>query len=289
MDRPPKGLDQNLIKKETINFSFGFKSVEGENHPGRNEDSFIVDREYNLFGVFDGMGGHAAGDVASNSARDFFYNNIDGLIPRGVPVEQAQKLLLDLTTKANEALSVKSRSNSSHRDMGTTMSLVVMHKEERGTFAVIVNIGDSRVYKCDVGGGLEQLSTDDDILEKQSISSEQKKIISMHLAEAKRLEDLNLDEQELFSRRNQITQALPGAVHYFSPHAKTVNKGDKILLTSDGIHDNLTHSEIRKILSGSGSAEDLAKELVQRAIERSHDGTLRSKTDDMTAVVILCE
>src|SRR3989344_2629830 len=251
MDRPPKGLDQNLIKKETINFSFGFKSVEGENHPGRNEDSFIVDREYNLFGVFDGMGGHAAGDVASNSARDFFYNNIDGLIPRGVPVEQAQKLLLDLTTKANEALSVKSRSNSSHRDMGTTMSLVVMHKEERGTFAVIVNIGDSRVYKCDVGGGLEQLSTDDDILEKQSISSEQKKIISMHLA-----------------------------------HAKTVNKGDKILLTSDGIHDNLTHSEIRKILSGSGSAEDLAKELVQRAIERSHDGTLRSKTDDMTADVI---
>ena len=232
------------------------------------------------------MGGHTAGEVASTTARDFIFNHIEGLISPDMTIPEVQCLFVDLARQTSEALDLKSDLNPQYIGMGTTMSLVKIHQDEEGKFAVVLNIGDSRVYKLSKDGTLEQISSDDNLLsEENDISPEEKKIMTKHLDEAKNLEDLSEEEELFFRKRQVISQCLPKVKHYF-PSKTKVNMGDKILITSDGIHDNLTYTEIQETLTGSGSDEDLARELVQRAIKRSHEKTMRSKKDDMTAMVI---
>lgn len=60
--------------------------------------------------------------------------------------------------------------------------------------------------------------------------------------------------------------------------------GDKIILTSDGVHDNLIKDEIEKVLNGGQS--NLAEELVQRAKTRSKENHIRAKPDDISAIVV---
>jgi len=67
--------------------------------------------------------------------------------------------------------------------------------------------------------------------------------------------------------------------------------GDRILLCSDGIHDNLTNDEIEEIVKQADSTT-VAQTLVEHALERSRQEssvTMRAKPDDMTAVVITCQ
>jgi serine/threonine protein phosphatase PrpC len=284
-DGKPKTPEPNLIKKEGIKVSHAFYSVACEKHSERNEDAVLIDDKENVFGVFDGMGGHAAGDVASQTAKSFILNNINGLIPPGIPVEQAQSLLVNLIVRLNDALKEKAISDLKYEDMGTTMSLVKIHEEENGKFAVFINVGDSRIYKFNKSSGLEQASVDDDVI-SISFAPGEGKIIAQHLAEAVDLGELNEYEQQLFLRRNQITEALPKINSNYTSHMIEIIAGDKILITSDGVHDNLTYTEIKKILEGNGSDEDLAKELVNKAVERSREKTMRSKKDDMSAIVI---
>ncbi len=96
-------------------------------------------------------------------------------------------------------------------------------------------------------------------------------------------------EHSYFAKRNGITQSLgqhkPLDIHLGQ---STLNPGDRILLCTDGIHDNLTDQEIADTLAQSGKTT-VAKRLVQQAIERSHqhdDTTIRAKADDMSALVI---
>lgn len=90
-----------------------------------------------------------------------------------------------------------------------------------------------------------------------------------------------------FAKRNQITQFLASGylkeVHFFE---EIVKEGDKYILTTDGVHDNLTDGEIEKIV---GASSDEASQLVARAKVRSREGALRSKPDDMSAIVFVVE
>ncbi len=63
--------------------------------------------------------------------------------------------------------------------------------------------------------------------------------------------------------------------------------GDRMLLCSDGIHDNLTDAEIETIVP-CGAHTVVARHLVQRALDRSREECLRAKKDDMSAIVITC-
>ncbi|MFA5932129.1 MAG: PP2C family serine/threonine-protein phosphatase [Candidatus Paceibacterota bacterium] len=287
----PKTPEKNFSNKEALKISFGFFSVASEMHPGVNEDAILVDDEEKTFGVFDGLGGRAAGDVASRTACGFILNRIEKLIPSGISVEQAENILLNLARQTKEALIEKEHSDPKYEGMGTTLSLVKIHKNENGElFAIVLNIGDSRTYKFnkkqEEGKELEQVSFDDDELsEKKNILPEEKKVIREHLAQAKTPDDLNYFEQDLFNSRHKVAQELLGSTHCFSSVIK-INAGDKFVIISDGIHDNLTFEEIKNVLAESGSDEDLAKRLVQEATKRSNEKIMRSKYDDMTAVVI---
>jgi len=73
-----------------------------------------------------------------------------------------------------------------------------------------------------------------------------------------------------------------------NPHIVTydVKKGDKYLVSCDGIHDNLTDKEIAKILSNDETPEEKAKKLVIESKNTSHSENPRAKEDDMTAIVV---
>ncbi|MDQ6661962.1 MAG: SpoIIE family protein phosphatase, partial [Chloroflexota bacterium] len=103
--------------------------------------------------------------------------------------------------------------------------------------------------------------------------------------------DLSDTELNYFRLRGGITQALggpvPPTIHIDSI---SISPGDRVLLCTDGIHDNLTDEEIEEILR-TGPRTTVARILVERSIERSHqerDSTIRAKPDDMSAVVLTC-
>ncbi len=84
---------------------------------------------------------------------------------------------------------------------------------------------------------------------------------------------------------DKAKETLEDTIH---PETKTVIKpGDRILLCSDGIHDNLTDAEIESILLREPRTI-AARNLVQNAINRSHEECLRAKKDHMSAIVITC-
>jgi serine/threonine protein phosphatase PrpC len=106
-----------------------------------------------------------------------------------------------------------------------------------------------------------------------------------------RSEQLSDTEISYFRLRGGITQALggpmPPIIHI---DEIIVHPGDRILLCTDGIHDNLTDDEIEQVLRTS-PRNAAARVLVERAILRSHEErsmTVRAKPDDMSAIVLTC-
>jgi protein phosphatase len=94
-----------------------------------------------------------------------------------------------------------------------------------------------------------------------------------------------------FRLRGGITQALGGPIQpIIHTDQISISPGDRVLLCTDGIHDNLTDVEIAEILR-SEARTTIARLLVERSIERSHQdrhATIRSKPDDMSAIVMTC-
>jgi serine/threonine protein phosphatase PrpC len=174
--------------------------------------------------------------------------------------------------------------------MGTTASVVKIWEGSQGEKkAVIGNVGDSRFYIRHTNGSLEQVTLDDntirEMLAKQTISLTEARALQNKLSNATDLSTLTPQEKSLFENRNSISQALG---HNASPriHVVDVRVGDKLIITSDGIHDNLTDTEISKIVAQSPDNQKAVENLIEAAKRRSRDTKhLRFKPDDMSAVI----
>lgn len=124
------------------------------------------------------------------------------------------------------------------------------------------------------------------------LPQEERKSIGQKLDMAETQEDirnLNQDEKIYWGIRNVITQMLGSKDKNYTPPTPHIcqvvlEEGDKIILASDGVHDNLSFQEIQNIAKTGG---DVAKKLVKQAQNRSLDKThVRSKPDDISAVVV---
>lgn len=149
------------------------------------------------------------------------------------------------------------------------------------------HVGDSRIYLLREGEALQRLTSDDGyFLRKiqQGAISEQD---AWRIEQASHADQLNEEERAHFGKRNGITQALGDATVLFHGSQVLLCPGDRILLCSDGIHDNLTDAEIATILR-AGKSATAARILLYHALQRSQEaGThLRAKNDDMSAIVI---
>ncbi|MEV0677856.1 protein phosphatase 2C domain-containing protein [Actinosynnema sp. NPDC050436] len=218
-----------------------------------NEDAALVGSS--VFAVADGMGGHAAGEVASALAVEHL-RALDGrpdLRPDDV---------LEALAEANRAIRAAGLAHPEQAGMGATATGLALVRFAGSPHWVVFNIGDSRVYRY-AGGVLTQLTAD-------------------HSEAAEMVAAGALTEEEArYSRfRNVITRAL--GVHattrpdqwVFPPVA-----GERFLLCSDGLTGELADDEVAAVLRDVADPEHAARELVRRAVDAGG-------RDNVTVVVV---
>ena len=227
-------------------------------HVGRvrtgNEDAFIA--EQSVFGVADGMGGHQAGEVASAIAVHMLR---DRLAAGAASIEVAQAAVVD----ANTAIFNGARDNVEQRGMGTTLTaMIVLADGDPTRRFVLLNVGDSRTYLLR-GGRLRRVTVDHSYV--------QELLSTGHITEV---------EARGHPRRNIVTRALgiESTVRVDSWVLPFV-KGDRYVLCSDGLVDEVDDSEIVHVMKAHNDPQRAAEALVDAANE--HGGR-----DNVTVVVI---
>jgi len=207
-----------------------------------------------LFAVADGMGGHAGGEVAARLAVDAL-GVAFGRQPTGAGLSQA-------VTEANAVVWQHSQENPELRGMGTTLTAVGLVNEEGHDVLALVNVGDSRSYRFH-DGELSQITTDHSLAEEMVRSGE-----------------LTTAEAAVHPHRHILTRAL-GVSSDVAVDLWRIQpmRGDRFLLCSDGLTNELELSQISEVLSSVNDPGRAADLLVQAA--RTHGGS-----DNITVVVV---
>ncbi len=214
-------------------------------HPGRvrkgNEDTCAAVPAAGAFVVCDGMGGAAAGEVASRMATEAF---LKALVPsRGTPRQATPDFRLDRAIhEANQAVYQHSRRSSELRGMGTTLvALLVEEAAVKGPPSLtLAHVGDSRCYLFR-DGRLVLLTQDHSLVEEQVRSGE-----------------ITAAEAEVHPMRNIITRAVgsQASVEAEIQHVEA-RAGDIYLLASDGLTRELRDEEIAQTLQRAMTREKI--------------------------------
>ncbi|MCU1350059.1 MAG: protein phosphatase 1 [Acidobacteria bacterium] len=243
----------------------------GLTHVGRqrqhNEDNFLVEDDAHLFLVADGMGGHAAGEIASRIAVDSIIEFIlhtkedDGTWPHAYDEQykRSTNRLMAAVRMANTRVLEAMRKDARLRGMGTTVVACLADED----IMSVAHVGDSRAY----------------LIRDKNIS----RITNDHswVFEQVQAGMLTEAEAEKHPLRNVITRALGGALQV-SPDASEIEcrPGDVYLLCSDGLTGMVPEEEIlRLVTENDGDLETTAQRLIDTANER---GGL----DNVTAVLV---
>lgn len=225
------------------------KSVTGLKRKN-NEDAIYISDENsilkNLCIVADGMGGHNAGEVASNDAitafNQYIYNNIH---------EMKEEEILDLLVSAvqfcNADIYQKSVSNEILSEMGTTFIAAVMMNHR----LYITHVGDSRLYIFREGK-IRQLTND-----------------HSYVMELVRLGKITREEAAVHPNRNIITRAI-GTHETVETDTIIENllEGDSILICSDGLSTMVEDWEMEEILNKNENQEQKVQALIDKANEK---------------------
>ena len=226
-----------------------------------NQDQLLVDAERGVFAVADGMGGHAAGEVASHIAIEALADasENEGFASAEMTAEEAGHKLQEAFIEGNRRICQSVTTRGEWRGMGTTIVAMV----NLGDRAVIGHVGDSRAY----------LLRDDRLVRLTNDHS--------WVSEQVRLGLLTEEEADRHPMRNIITRALGNREDLDVDVAEqSVVPGDVFLLCSDGLNTMLTDDEIRQILSGHASEpEEACRALVDAANARGGE-------DNVTVVVL---
>ncbi len=228
-----------------------------------NEDAFGFSVEHGAYVVCDGMGGAAAGEIASSLAvgevlrllenRD---ENAKGTEAQAMPAMAEQAV-----NAANEVVFSRAQSDDKLSGMGTTLVVLVAEKDRLW----LLNVGDSRCYRLR-NQCLEQLTLDHSLVE-----------------EMVRLGRMTPDEALSSPLRNVITRAL-GTQSSIMPDVFELEaeSGDLYLLCSDGLPRELSDETIQSILKMDLSLEDLCAKLVNAAKKAGGN-------DNITCVLVRAE
>jgi serine/threonine protein phosphatase PrpC len=221
-------------------------------HRVPQEEDILQDRGA-LFVVCDGMGGHAAGEIASQlgaeTIRDAYYS---------APEKDIINALAHAVDQANHAIYSHAREHPELTGMGTTCVTLVL----AGGRAYIVNIGDSRAYVVR-NGKLRQVTQD-----------------HSWVAEQVRVGLLTEEQARSHSHRNVITRSLGTQPNVTADlFIETMRDGDRLLLCSDGLHGYVDEAAIQREMTGQGEPGAAAKRLIDLANENGGP-------DNITALVI---
>ncbi len=216
-----------------------------------------------VFAVCDGMGGAAAGEVASQLAVDIVYDRLTEGLADGEPLprEQLARRLVRAVEAAGLRIFNEAKADRTRRGMGTTVTAAALVDSH----VFFAQVGDSRGYILR-GDTLVQVTRDQSLVNQ--------------LIEAGQLTE---EEAETFEHNNIILQALgtSDTVQVDLTYAE-VQKGDLLLLCSDGLSGMVRFEEIREILKSSTEPLDICKTLTERANQAGGH-------DNVTVIVVKFE
>ena len=222
-----------------------------------NEDNFGYDARFGIFVVCDGMGGQAAGEVASKMAVDTiltYYRSsshtghyptvgeqIDGVTDRANHLASSIHL-------ANQAVHDAAAHHAAQRGMGSTV--VAVSFEGEGSFYSIGHVGDSRIYLMR-SGNLLQLTEDHSLVMEQV-----------------RRGIMTLEEARKSTAQHIITRAL-GTEDNSPPDLAEfpAEPGDVLMLTTDGVLRHLEDEQIHEVLQSAATLQDACDQLIQLALD----------------------
>lgn len=214
---------------------------------GRNEDSFLLDLDASLFAVADGMGGHAAGDVASQTAVAAF----------AATFAETRSVVVSMKS-ANRAVIERGAVAAGASGMGTTMTAVHI----KGNAVLGAHVGDSRLYRLR-GGQLDQVTRDHTVAEEMIERGTLTRMTAMqHPANS-------MLTRSLGSRADVEIDVIEGRLA----------AGDLLLICSDGLTSMVTDADLQALLLQDKPLEQLAADLIDAA-------NLRGGLDNVTVVLI---
>jgi protein phosphatase len=209
-----------------------------------NEDSVYCSAESGVFVVADGMGGHAAGEVASAIASEWIAERLCGACMT-MELEQVEDRFRTAFVEAGREILRRAAENATQLGMGTTATVLLLR--QHGQY-IIGHIGDSRAYRVR-DGVLSQVTRDHSWVQEQvdrgMITPEQAKN---------------------HPQSNIITRAL-GTEAYPTPdlYDGTIEVGDIFLLASDGLTDMVSDEHLLSILEAEEDPERCVARLVREA------------------------
>ncbi|HJS46522.1 MAG TPA: Stp1/IreP family PP2C-type Ser/Thr phosphatase [Gemmatimonadales bacterium] len=224
-----------------------------------NEDSYLMLSDRGIFVVADGMGGHAAGEVASEMATRIIAREIGAL--RGVEDDEASRRVQRAIVAANESIYERTLAEHDKRGMGTTATVLVLM---RGRY-LIGQVGDSRAYILR-DAEFFQVTKDHSYVQEQ---------VDAGL--------LTPDQARVHPYSNVITRCV-GAGSEVLPdiYFGSLRPGDILLLASDGLTGMLEDDQLLRILQSDGGPEAWVDRMVAEA-------NYRGGLDNITAIVVRIE
>jgi PPM family protein phosphatase len=221
-----------------------------------NEDSYLMVPERGIFIVADGMGGHAAGEVASEMAVRFVARELGSL--KGLSDDQVADRMRSAIRAGNGAIFQRTLTEHDKRGMGTTVTALVLYD----TRFLIGQVGDSRAYLFR-DGNLIQLTKDHSYVQEQVDAGY-----------------LTPEQARSHPYSNVITRCV-GANSDVMPdiYLGTVQPKDLFLLASDGLTGMLEDAQLAELLGASQMPQELVDKLITEA--NRHGGL-----DNITAILV---
>jgi len=220
-----------------------------------NEDRFAVETELGLFVVADGMGGHKAGQVASQLAVD---SAVAALDASSKSAGSLTERLAESISVANREIYSQARSCPELRGMGTTLVAALTGE---GCVA-LAHVGDSRAYLIR-GNGIRQLTQDHSVV-----------------GDLVRRCEITEQDARTHPHRHVLTRALGVRSVVEADFAElSTAAGDTFVLCSDGLTGRVKDHEIARLVLTAPTLEDACKRLVGTANERGGE-------DNITVVVL---
>lgn len=207
-----------------------------------NEDAFFTTDKEGIFLVADGMGGHKAGEVASNLTRDV----ISTKLSQSDSADNMESLIRESFLAANEKVRTTASTNTDQQGMGCTCVLLMLREQN----FFIAHVGDSRVYLFRQGE-LKQVTRDHSYVEELFIRGL-----------------INEEEKKGHPYRNQITRYIGCASKLeIDITSGPAWNGDVFLLCSDGLTEEVKDDKLQEIFSMSLEPEATANMLIEEALK----------------------
>ncbi len=251
----------NMLQPVTYTFTYAAETHIGRR--ARNEDAVRIPSSENdlLFAIADGLGGHSGGDLASRLACQGLtrYDQDRTAEPSALHPESVSRRLVATVLRIDKLIRLHGRNDAALADMGTTLSCLVLAQGQ----SIIAHVGDSRIYRLR-RGHLTCLTTDHTFVQDMIFEGQ-------------------VDPERAASHplRHLLTRSVgtPEPLEWVDTRIDDVFRGDRFLLSTDGLHTALSAERLAAVLGKPWNPQRVAARLVSEALQAGAN-------DNISAIVI---